>query len=288
MPLRPSNFRLRLFVSEEYKPLRLVSPLLWAITLLAITAQIVFSIYLLPPPAAIARDYAAPPPPQTLRVAAFGAPATLAKLLALNIQTHDNQPGISIPFAQLNYDKLGQWLDRAVSLDERAEYPHFLMAKVYSAVRNNPRRYIAVTWVWRQFLRLPNERWWWMAHATNFVKHELKNDEMALLMAQDLRQRLTPGKTPNWPRQMEAFFLENNSEFDAAAAILQNQLAAGEITDPQEFAFLLDRLEGIIQKMYDQGHIQTRSALNQKLTTVQTLRQNFLNQFKEEEETPPQ
>lgn len=277
------RFRLRLFTAEEYKPLRLLPPLMWPLTLGALAAQVAFSVYLLPPPEVRQRDYETPPAETMFHILALGEPETLAKLLALRLQLFDNQPGVSVPFAELDYGKLGEWLDRVVALDERAEYPHFLMAKIYSAVNDNSRRRQAVAWVRRQFLRRPDERWWWMVHSTNLAKHFIKDDALALDMARDLREHLTPGKTPSWPRQMEAFFLENKSEYDAAVGILLNQLEAGEIDDPQEFVFLVERLEKIVDKMVKKGEITSERELNDKLNTLKELSERFSEQFEREE-----
>lgn len=273
------RLRLRLFVADEYKPLRQVPPVMWLLTLGMLAAQIAFAVLLLPPPEVRQSDYTPPPSTHILRAAALGEPETLAKLLVLNLQAFDNQPGVSVPFAELDYAILGDWLDRIVDLDPRAEYPHFLMAKVYAVVNDVPRRRLSAVWVWRQFLNRPDDRWWWMAHGTNFTKHILKDDAMALEMARDLRRHTTPGQIPNWPRQMEAFFLENQDEFDAAAAILFNQLEAGEITDPQEFQFLVGRLEGILRDMLEAGKFASERQFQTKLTQLEQLHQDFLSQF---------
>lgn len=272
------RLRLRLFVADEYKPLRLVPPLLWVITLGALCAQIVLTVLLVPPPEVRREDYANPPPLELWHIAALGEPETLAKVVAIRLQTFDNQPGISIPFAELDYVKIGLWLDNVVAMDERAEYPHFLMSKVYSFVPEPSRRRLTAEWVWRQFLRDPAHRWWWMTHSVSYARHVLKDKELALKMARDLRIHLKPGDGPSWPRQMEAYLLEGQSEFDSAATILLNQLEAGEITDPQEFSFLLERLEGILRKMYEEGELTSRAQAEEKLQALQQLQDKFLQQ----------
>ena len=44
----------------------------------------------------------APPPITVLRAAALGEPVAMAQLTALYLQAFDNQPGISIPFKDLD------------------------------------------------------------------------------------------------------------------------------------------------------------------------------------------
>ncbi|MCH9758995.1 MAG: hypothetical protein K0U19_07845 [Proteobacteria bacterium] len=271
----------RLFVADEYKPLRTVPPLMWLVTVALLASQILFTTYLLPPPEVRQTDYENPPSSSVLSLLALGEPATLAKLLVLRIQAFDNQPGVSVPFNELDYYKLGLWLDEAVLLDERAEYPHFLMSKIYASVKDETRQYQAVEWMWLQFLRDPNERWWWMAHTTSMVKNILKNDAMALEMARDLRNATDPEKIPGWARQMEAFFLDNQNEFDAAAAILQNQLESGDITDPQEFGFLVERLQGIIEKSFKNGTLTSKEEFDERISRIDDLHDKFLAQYEE-------
>lgn len=275
------RFRLRLFVAEEYKPLRSVSPWLWLLTIGAFAGQIAFHYYL-PPPASQAVALETPPSDAVFRLSALGEPTTLAKLLAMRIQAFDNQPGISIPFREMDYDIIGEWLDRIVALDERAEYPHFLMAKIYSAVNDNERRRIAAEWTRRQFLKMPAARWEWMAYVTNMAKHVIKDDALALTLARELRENISPDDdVPGWTRQMEIFFLENQDEFSAAAAMLEHQLESGEVREPQEFQFLSERLEKLIKKSYEAGDIGREQAF-ERIDKIQKLTEQYLQQFDEQ------
>ena len=128
------KFRFRLIVKDEYQPLRVVSPLLWSVAVIALVGQIVFTLYVLEPPTAEAQQLQTPPSQSVLRLSALGDPVALARILMIDIQGFDNQKGVSLPFNQLDYDVLGEWLDAIVGLDERAEYPHFSAAKLYSSV----------------------------------------------------------------------------------------------------------------------------------------------------------
>ena len=269
--------RLRLFVADEYKPLRLVPKWLWPLTVLALSAQIAFHRYFIPPPQPAIEEYGVPPSETVARLLSFGEAATLSRLIAMRLQAFDNQPGVSIPFEQLDYDALGRWLDIAVLLDERAEYPHFLMSKVYSSVTDETRKRKAAAWVWRQFLRRPDDRWEWMAHATNQTNYVIKDPVIALEMAHDLRRKTTAGKVPEWVRQIEVLFAENQNQYEVAAAILSNQLEAGEIGDPQEFEYTITRLESLVEKMVEQGEITNEAQWREKIENLNTLRRRFLD-----------
>ena len=160
-------------------------------------------------------------------------------------------------FRELDYGRLGEWLDRIVALDERSEYPHFSAAKIYTNVADDGRRRTIIEWVRRHFRDEPDVRWEWMAHAANFAQHVMKDQSLAISMARELREKTTPGAVPGWTRQMEVFLLENKNEYEAAASLLFNLLQAGEVTEPIEFSFLLGRLEGMAKTMIERGEVRT-------------------------------
>ncbi len=261
--MRRRRFHLRLFVPDEYKPLRLVPRAMWAVLALAAAAQIAFH-YRLPEPQLSEYDLhlRRPPPDSVLRVFALGDRPALARVLMLNLQTFDNQQGASISFADLDYDILGLWLDRITALDEKSEYPHFSAAKIYTSVRDDSRKRKMVEWVRRHFADAPNMRWEWMAHAGNIAQYVVKDEALALDIAHEMRELTEPGKVPGWTRQMEVFFLESATEYEAAANLLAKLLAAGEVTDPSEFALLLMRLESIICKVVKQGELTSTEKFN--------------------------
>ena len=71
---------------------------------LAGLAQMVFAAAR-PAPAARASELDYPPGATTLRVASVGEPIGASQGLTLSLQAYDNQPGISIPFLDLDYDR---------------------------------------------------------------------------------------------------------------------------------------------------------------------------------------
>ena len=94
--------------------------------------------------------------------------------------------------------------------------------------------------VHRHFLRDPNRRWRWLAHAAIMAKHRLHDDALALRYARDITE-LAP-QAPHWARQMQIFILEDIGEIESAKIMLGGLLASGEITDKHELHFLIERL----------------------------------------------
>lgn len=193
-------------------------------------------------PRPVARAEALPPVPTLalLRVAAAGEPIATGYALDLQLQAYDNQPGISIPFAELDYQRVGQWLATLLALDPVSGYPLLMAAQVYSGVPDPARKRLMAELVHEQFLLDPERRWRWLAHTAIMVKHQLHDDALALRYARDI-DRLAP-TAPGWARQMHIFILEDIGELESAKILLGGLLASGQVKDERELHFLTERL----------------------------------------------
>jgi hypothetical protein len=178
-----------------------------------------------------------------LRVASLGDAIPLAQALTLYLQAFDNQPGISIPFLELDYDRVELWLARILELDPVGQYPLLLATQVYGQVPDPGRQRQMADFAYRQFLADPQRRWPWLAHAAIMAKHRLGDTTLALHYAKTLRERATDPSIPSWVKQMELPIYEDVGEFQAAKILLGGLLHSGQITDPHELQFLIGRLE---------------------------------------------
>jgi hypothetical protein len=225
---------------RDERPLAAVPRPVYAVLLAALALQIGLQLQQ-PGPVARAETLATPPAATALRVASLGEPVALAQLTTLYLQAFDNQPGISIPFRELDYARVIQWLTAIIAIDPRGQYPLLLASQVYFQVPDAARQRMMAEFVHAQFLQNPNERWRWLAHVTIMAKHRLHDDALALRYAADIR-RLAPA-APNWARQMQIFILEDIGELESAKIMLGGLLAEGRITDEHELRFLTERLE---------------------------------------------
>ncbi|HYH42467.1 MAG TPA: hypothetical protein VD867_10810 [Burkholderiales bacterium] len=193
------------------------------------------------PPRASAAALGAPPPPAILRIAALGDPIALGAAFALYLQAFDNQPGISIPYRELDYARVVAWLETALALDPKGQYPLMMAAHLYGQVSDETRQRLMLDFVHRKFLEDPNRRWRWLAHAALVAKHTLRDGPLALRYADDIARYA--GSAQGWARQMRIFILEDMGEREAATVLLGGLLASGEVTDAAEARFLAERLE---------------------------------------------
>ena len=212
------------------------------LALLALTLSLQIGWQALQPrPAARADALGGPPAASTLRVLSLGEPLALAQLMTLYLQAFDNQPGISIPFMQLDYPRVMEWLDTILELDPIGQYPLLMASQVYGQVSDETRARRMCDFVRRQFSRDPDRRWRWLAHCAIIVKHRWKDPQLALSYAEAITREARHAS--GWARQMRIFMLEDMGEREAATVLLGGLLAGGEVTDPAEVHFLTEQLK---------------------------------------------
>ena len=132
-----------------------------------------------PRPQARAEELPPPPPLAALRAISLGDPIPLAQLSTLWLQAFDNQPGVSIPFLDLDYGKVEAWLQSILQLDPRGQYPLMMASQLYAQVPDERKQRQMLELVHREFLTDPNRRWPWMAHAAIMAKHRLNDLPLA-------------------------------------------------------------------------------------------------------------
>ena len=227
-------------VSRE-RPMSNVPGWTIAVLLISISIQIVFhgstarlEVREKPLPEPLAQE--------TIAVLSMGDRISLSKFMMLWLQGFDYQPGISIPFSRINYDRLVGWLDSILQLDGQSHYALLSASRIYSEVPDVEKQRKMLDFVYQKFLENPDKRWIWMAHAVYVARHRIRDDNLALQYAHELRIRTTGGVVPNWARQLELFVYEDLGELKTAQILLGGLIESGEITDENEINFLMSRL----------------------------------------------
>lgn len=221
-------------------------PRLWKLVLVGgLCLQVVWQAAS-PKPIAEAAALGMPAKTDWLRAASLGEPIAFSQLLLLYLQAFDNQPGLSVPFMQLDYRVIKAWLAAALELDPNGQYPLMMAAHLYARVPDEARTRYMLDFVHQEFLRDPERRWRWLAHGALVAKHRLKDMPLALKYAEDITRHA--GSALNWARQMRIFILEDMGEVEAATILLGGLLASGEVTDEAEIRFLTQRLEALVRR----------------------------------------
>lgn len=209
----------------------------------AFLLQLVWAGSLRPPPQAVAQDLHAPPALETANLYSLGDNVALARYLMLWLQSFDVQPGISLGFIELDYDRLIAWLRLILELDPESGYVLLSAARVYAEVPDAVKKRQMLEFVAEEFLDDPDRRWRWLAHAVYVARHRLDDFDLALHYAQMLHDHTSPGAVPHWARQMHIYTLEQMGDVEAAMVLLGGLIESGAITDAHELNFLQRRLE---------------------------------------------
>ncbi|MCC6713604.1 MAG: hypothetical protein IT496_00070, partial [Gammaproteobacteria bacterium] len=110
-------------------------------------------------------------------------------------------------------------------------------------VSDPARQRLMLEFVREEFLKDPNRRWPWMAHAVFVARHRLHDLPLALRYADALAAHVTDPGVPPWVTQMNIFVRVDMGETEAAKVLLGGLLESGRITDPAEQRFLMRRLQ---------------------------------------------
>ena len=192
-------------------------------------------------------DLSAPPEQKIIELVGLGDAIAMAKLLMLWLQAFDNQPGVSVPFTNLDYASVIQWLERILALDYKGQYPLLAASHIYSLVQDHEKKRQMLDFIYQQFFIDPNRRWPSMTHAIFIAKHKLKDYPLALKFAHAVAQNVTDQNIPHWVKQMEIYILEDMGEIESAKILIGGLLESGAITDLNELRFLQNRLKQLEQ-----------------------------------------
>jgi hypothetical protein len=229
---------------RDERPIAAVPLFVWAALVVALVVQMAWQTARLgAAPAAI--ELPPPPRPETLRLASFGETEAAARLSMLYLQGFD--------LRELDYGRLLGWLDAILELAPRSQYPLFSAARIYAEHPDAVRSRMALDFVYREFMRDPDRRWPWLAHAALLAKHRLRDLPLARRYAQAIERYTTAPEVPLWAKQMEVFILEDLNELEAAKIMLGGLLASGTIRDPSELRFLRQRLAELEARVSRQG-----------------------------------
>ena len=234
----------RLNTANGQRPLAAVPRWLWGALALALAAQLLLH-RAAPASGAAVRDLPPAPRAPVLRLASFGEPPALARLLMLYLQSFDLGGASALPYRRLDYRRLVAWLESILALDPRSQYPLFSAARIYADNADPERMRLMLDFLYREYFADPNRRWPWLAQAALLAKHELHDLPLARRYAAAIQRHTTDPDVPPWAKQMELFILEDMGELEAERIMIRGLIEAGRLTDPAEARVLKQRLEAL-------------------------------------------
>jgi len=243
---------------RRQRSLRSVPTSVFLMLAVGLSLQVLYQTWVLQSPA---KEENLPPAPDTsvLTVLSLGDSITLSKLTMLWLQAFDNQPGVSLPLAQLDYDHLEAWLSRIVALDPKGQYPLLAASRIYAEVNHPAKQRQMMEFVYHQYFQDPTRRWPWLAQVAVSAKHRLKDLSLALKYAQAIADNENGKAIPHWAKQMDVFILEEMGEYESAQLLIGGLLTSGTIVDKHEIHFLEQQLS----KMEAKHRLQQNSEVDQ-------------------------
>ena len=206
-----------------------------AMLAVCLAAQIAFQVSR-PGAAAEAQPVPRPPGMVALRLASLGESEAVSRLMMLYLQSFDMQPGLVIPYRNLDYGRVAGWLEASLELDPRDSYPLFAATGLYCAVNDPQRLKVMLDFVHRAFVADPRSRWRWLAQAVIIAKYQRHDLPLALEYAVELSRQVPDG--PPWIAEMQAFTLAQMGRVESAKILLGALVSSGRIRDPNELRFM--------------------------------------------------
>jgi hypothetical protein len=197
------------------------------------------------------------PTERRVTIQSLGETTLAAYAMNLYLQTFDSQSGRSLRIGSLDQAALRDWVSRISATEPRSSYSLLLASRVYASAASPSDGRKMLDLVYEEFLKDPERRWPWLAHAVHVARHELKDIELAKKYARAISQHANQPTVPSWAKQLEVFLLEANNEAEAARRLLAGLIDSGQIKDQAELDFLTQRIQQLTddsRRSTDQRH----------------------------------
>jgi hypothetical protein len=195
------------------------------------------------------KDIPRPIPASHIRPAALGEPPLVAKLISFWLLTVDVQAGRWLRLEQLNYPNLTGWLETIQTLDPQSDYPGMVASGVFIDTLDPERIRWIIDFVERNFKQDPDRRWRYLAQCAMLAKYRLHDLPLALQLAATMRRYTSPEIPPAWARDLEFLLLQEIGEYATARQVILGILQSGQVLEPSEQRFLLQRLAELEQEI---------------------------------------
>src|SRR3989338_2350178 len=175
--------------------------------------------------------------------AAFLGDTELAyRSMALTLQSFGNDAGQVQALKDYNYENLGTWFDLTDSLNSKSDYVPFLAAYYFGGSQDPSQLMPVINYLRRIGTYSEPDKWRYLGQAVFLAYHKMKNNELAMELAEELEKTYNPGM-PAWPLQMRSILASKMGEKEMAYNMmldaLQNQKQG---LDPVEINYMVDQI----------------------------------------------
>jgi hypothetical protein len=172
---------------------------------------------------------------QELRLLSFGDGQLLFRIMAFRLNNTGDTFGRFIKLSDYNMKKIHTWFTRLDAFDATANHLPSMAAYYFSQTQNHKDVRHLVDYLYEHSYYRPSEKWWWLTQGVYLAMHKLKDDALALKIAEPL---VGVKGIPYWAQQMPAFVHEKRGEFEDAATIMKNILAEDDALSQGELNYI--------------------------------------------------
>lgn len=191
-----------------------------------------------------------PPAPSFIKAKMGGlSDAQLAyRLYGLVLQNIGSIGGKQVNLREYDYKTLKDWFLVQDQLDERSNFIPLIASHYYGAVDDTKKMEDVLDYLKVVGQRPYGEKWRWLAHGVFLARHTIKDNEMAL----ELAEILASNKDPNigiWAKQLPALIHQADGNKQEAYFVMMNILKDSlDELHPNEINFMRDYICNTIFK----------------------------------------
>ncbi|HEU5048346.1 MAG TPA: hypothetical protein VFT64_10955 [Rickettsiales bacterium] len=181
-----------------------------------------------------------------VKALSFGDEEFYFRLLALDIQNAGDTFGRFTELYKYDFQKLYAWFMLLESLNNQSDYMPFIASYYFSQTQYVPDVKYVIDYLYEYSSYRPEQKYWWLAQAVYLAQHKLKDNDLALKMAEPLEHAYN---APYWVRQLPAFVHEKRGEMDDAYHIIEDIEKNSKNIPPAELRFMTYFVEERLKKM---------------------------------------
>lgn len=173
-------------------------------------------------------------------VAGLGDGGLSYRMIGYALQNFGNTGGFYESIEAYDFAALEKWMFLADTFDPYGNYVPFMAAYLFGATNDPGKTAHLVRYLRHTGAVNHGEKWRWLAQAVYKARYVMKDNALALEVAQELAALPNPDVAP-WARQMPAFINLDMGNKEAAYGIMLQMLESeGNKLDPVEIRFMVD------------------------------------------------
>lgn len=159
---------------------------------------------------------------------------------SLVLQNLGDHGGRGHGLGEYDYERLSGWFDVLTRLNPVSDYIPILAGYYFGAVKDPARLRIVISYLRDIGNSVDGRKWRWLAQAMFLARYDLKDQELALEIANELAA-VKRDDLPGWTRQMPVLIMSDLGRKDAALALMLRLIADyGDKMHPNEVNFMKD------------------------------------------------